>query len=183
MKPQRRSGFCTWFVHSGIAMVNGILCGSGRNPGPQQFRRTARSVPRKGNTMAASSRLIITEGERRSRLRVKLAVPVGGFGEPLKLDAGLVERELRRQRLGDDADRSARRQRDGLGKLILRGDGEGAPVDARDDGSSTVGKALLCRLDRPIVLIPAMSPGHSEVIVAPTSPMPYACHNAGTAMR
>jgi hypothetical protein len=116
-------------------------------------------------------------------VRVKLAVPVGGFGEPLKPDAGLVERELRRQRLGDDADRSARRQRDGLGKLILRGDGEGAPVDARDDGSSTVGKALLCRLDRPIVLIPAMSPGHSEVIVAPTSPMPYACHNAGTAMR
>ena len=43
----------------------------------------ARSPAQKGNGMAASSKLMIVEAERRFPCRIKLGVPTGGFGERL----------------------------------------------------------------------------------------------------
>jgi hypothetical protein len=102
-------------------------------------------VPRKGKTMAASSRLMITEAERRSRCGLGWLCPLAASAN----GSNQIQAWLNENCGANGWATTPTGQRDGLGKLILRGDGEGAPVDARDDGSSTVGKALSCRLDRP----------------------------------
>jgi hypothetical protein len=48
-----------------------------------RFMRNLPRHERKGNTMAASSRLMITVAERRFPVRIRIAMPAGGFGERL----------------------------------------------------------------------------------------------------
>src|SRR5438105_10449316 len=66
--------------HCGVMRVDiGFLADWTHGPVHENLARHER----KRNTMAASSRLMITEAERRFPVRIRIAVPVGGFGERL----------------------------------------------------------------------------------------------------